>query len=216
MRSGQRALLALALIAIALGAAAALHSNAAAQTTNTIGFEILRTEAAGARIVYFGHPLVPLDNDQTITGKVTLRVKSDEWVQRVGTQYKGLLAADFTATGATLSNFRHINWWDTWLIDVTPTLTASGPVTVNIQAGVVQGYQTQHQSMFNAGRLGHAELRGGSAQGALGRLQLARRPRGRERPARRRLLYRPHRDLQRACHGRRRADREHPHPGWGR
>ena len=150
MRSGQRALLALALIAIALGAAAALHSNAAAQTTNTIGFEILRTEAAGARIVYFGHPLVPLDNDQTITGKVTLRVKSDEWVQRVGTQYKGLLAADFTATGATLSNFRHINWWDTWLIDVTPTLTASGPVTVNIQAGVVQGYQTQHQSMFNA------------------------------------------------------------------
>ena len=149
MPSGQRALLALALIAIALGAAAALHSNSAAQTTNTIGFEILRTEAAGARIVYFGHELLPLDSDQTITGKVTLKIKTDEWTRRVGGG-GGLALANLTATNATLDNFVVVNWWDTWTVDVTPTLTADGTVTVMIAPNVLEGYRAQHRSMRNA------------------------------------------------------------------
>ncbi len=148
-RSAQRALLALALLAIACAAAAALHSNAAAQTTNNIDIEFV-TIAAETRnaVERISHGAVSRANDLDISGKVTLKIKTEIHTRRVGMNAT-LRLADLTVTNATLSNFNNAQpFWKTWTVDVTPT--ASGPVTVNIQAGVVEGYFTSQRSRRNA------------------------------------------------------------------
>ena len=146
-RSAQRALLALALLAIACAAAAALHSNAAAQTTNPIEFEFVTTKAATARLTLIGQEYISRPSDFDITGKVTLEIKTEVFTRRVGIN-GGLRLSHLTATNATLSNFRNVRWWQTSTVDVTPT--ASGPVTVNIQAGVLEGYYSRDRSRRNA------------------------------------------------------------------
>ena len=148
-RSAPRALLALALLAFACAAAAALHSNAAAQTTNNIEFDFFTTEAATARVVYAALELVPRPSDLDITGKVTLKIKTDIPIRRVGINTDTMLRlADLTVTNATLSNFTNVQpWWQAWTVDVTPT--ASGPVTVGIPAEVLEGYWPVQRSRRN-------------------------------------------------------------------
>ena len=155
--AAQRAILALALIAAALGAAALLHSSAAAQT-NSIRVTISR-HAIDGRIWHdnFIHwPRANLNqtgvtrvNDLIISGKTTLKFSSLRPYIALPT------LSQITVSNGTLSNLRNLQqvpigvtpFYLIWAVDVTPT--ADGPVTVRLPAGQLQGgapYQDQRNA----------------------------------------------------------------------
>ena len=153
--AAQRALLALALIAAALGGAALLHSSAAAQT-NSIRVTVSRPAVDTRMWIddFITRPTlnqadVPRANDLIISGKTTLKFSSARPYIALPT------LSQITVSNGTLSNLRNLQqvpigvtpFYLIWAVDVTPT--ADGPVTVRLPAGQLQGgapYQDQRNA----------------------------------------------------------------------
>jgi len=143
--AAQRAILALALLAAALAAAALLHSSAAAQT-NTITTKITRyvintrlDHDSFATRYGLNQDRIPRATDLTISGKTTLKFESSFAFTTLPT------LSNFTVENGTLSNLRNRQrvpigitpFYQIWTADLTPTV--SGPVTVRMAAGQLQG-----------------------------------------------------------------------------